>query len=99
VWNNKADMIPYSGQRTMTIPDPAQQIPEDIRALQTRIGSLQESVQLIRTRKAIEDVQTNVNGMTRRIAILRRPGYVFVKDLEGQAQAFMMCILPFPKFI
>ena len=37
----------------------------------------------------MEQIQTNVNGMAQRIASLRTRGYVFEKDLEGQAQAFV----------
>jgi hypothetical protein len=73
----------------MATTNPAQQISDDIRALQNKIGSLQQSVQLTKTRDTVEDVQTNVNGMTQRILNLRTRGYVFEKDLESQAQAFV----------
>ena len=52
----------------MTTPSPAQQIASDISALQTKIGWLQENVRLTKARDAVEDVQTNVNGMAQRIA-------------------------------
>jgi len=70
----------------MTTPDPAQQLSEDIRNLLSRINSLQQSVRLTKARDAVEDVQTNVNGMAQRIASLRTRGYVFEKNLEGEAQ-------------
>ena len=73
----------------MTTPSPAQQIADDISALQTKIGWLQESVRLTKTRDAVEDLQTNVNGMAQRIAGLRTRGYFFEKDLEGQAKSFV----------
>jgi predicted nucleic acid-binding Zn-ribbon protein len=73
----------------MTTPSPAQEIASDISSLQSKIGSLQESARMTKTRDAVEDLQTNVNNMAQRIANLRTRGYVFEKDLEGQAQAFV----------
>jgi hypothetical protein len=73
----------------MTTPSPAQEISEEISALQTRVNDLQGSVQLSGSREKVEQVQTNVNGMAQRIASLRTRGYIFEKDLEGQAQAFV----------
>ncbi len=73
----------------MATPNPVEQFSEDVRALQNKISSLQQSVQLTKTRDSVEDVQTNVNGMTQRILGLRTRGYVFEKDLESQAQAFV----------
>jgi hypothetical protein len=73
----------------MATPNPAQQISDDIHALQSKISSFQESVQLTEARDAIEDVQTNVKGLAQRIINLRTRGYIFEKDLEGQAQAFV----------
>ena len=55
----------------MTTPNPAQEIFEEIRLLQTRINDLQANVQLTRSREAVEQIQTNVNGMAQRIASLR----------------------------
>ncbi len=69
----------------MTTPSPAQQIADNIRALQTRIGWLQDSVRLAKVRDAVEDLQTTVNGMGQCIANLRQRGYVFEKELENQA--------------
>jgi predicted nucleic acid-binding Zn-ribbon protein len=69
----------------MTTPSPAQQIADDIRALQTKIGWLQDSVRLAKARDAVEDLQTAVNGMDQRIANSRQRGYVFEKELENQA--------------
>ena len=73
----------------MATPNPVEQFSDDVRALQNKIGSLQQSVQLTKTRDSVEDVQTNVNGMAQRIQNLRMRGYVFEKDLESQAQAFV----------
>ena len=73
----------------MATTSPAQQLADDIRALQNKVNSLQQSVQLCKTRDTVEDLQTNVNGMAQRILSLRTRGYVFEKDLEAQAQAFV----------
>ena len=72
----------------MTTPNPVQEISEEISALQTRVNTLQGSVQLTKSREAVEQLQTNVNGMAQRILSLRTRGYVFEKDMESQAQAF-----------
>jgi len=73
----------------MATPNPAQQIADEIRALQNEVNQLQSSVRLARTRDAIEDLQTGLNGMGQCIASLRTRGYAFEKDLEGQAQALV----------
>ena len=72
----------------MTTPNPVQEISEEISALQTRVNTLQGSVQLTKSREAVEQLQTNINGMAQRILSLRTRGYVFEKDMESQAQAF-----------
>jgi hypothetical protein len=73
----------------MATPNPVEQFSDEVRALQNKIGTLQQSVQLTKTRDSVEDVQTSVNGMAQRILSLRTRGYVFEKDLELQAQAFV----------
>lgn len=70
-------------------PSPAQQISSEISSLQSKIGSLQESVRLTKARDAVEDVQTTIHGMAQRITSLRTRGYAFEKDLENQAQSFV----------
>jgi hypothetical protein len=72
----------------MATPNPAQEISEEISALQNRVNALQGSVQLTRSREAVEQIQATVNGMAQRLLSLRTRGYVFEKDLEGQAQTF-----------
>ena len=73
----------------MTTPNPVQEISEEISALQTRVNTLQASVQLTKSREAVEQLQTNINGMAQRILSLRTRGYVFEKDMESQAQSFV----------
>jgi hypothetical protein len=73
----------------MATTNPVEQFSDDVRVLQNKISSLQQSVQLTKTRDSVEDVQTNVNGMAQRILSLRTRGYVFEKNLESQAQAFV----------
>jgi hypothetical protein len=73
----------------MTTPSPLEQLGNDIDALKTQIGWMQDSVRLKSTLDAVEDLQTSVNGMGQRIAGLRAKGYVFEKDLESQAADFV----------
>jgi hypothetical protein len=73
----------------MTTPSPAQQIADDIRALQNKVNSLQDGVRLAKVRDAVEDMQTKVSSQLQRIATARGRGYVFEKDLEAQAQSFV----------
>jgi len=73
----------------MATPSPAQQIADEISALQNKIGWLQDGVRLAKVRDAVEDVQTKVSSQPQRIATARGRGYVFEKDLEAQAQSFV----------
>jgi hypothetical protein len=73
----------------MATPNPVQQMSDDFRDLQSKVGDLQKKVQLANTRDAVEDLQTSLNGMAQRIASLRTSGYVFEKDLEGQARSLV----------
>jgi len=73
----------------MATPNPAQQIADEISTLQSDVNRLQSSVRLASTRDAIEDLQTSLTGLAQYIAALRTRGYVFEKDLEGQAQALV----------
>ena len=73
----------------MTTPNPVQQVSEEINALQNRVNALQGSVQLTNSREAVEQIQTNVNELAPRIASIRIRGYVFEKDMEGQAQSLL----------
>ena len=73
----------------MAAPNPNQQAAEDIRALQSKIEDLQDGVRLTETRQAVADLQATVNGLEARLTALRGRGYVFEKDLEGQAKALV----------
>jgi hypothetical protein len=73
----------------MTAPSPAQQIANDISSLQSKVGDLQESVRLTKTRDAVEDLQATIKALPQRIASLRIRGYIFEKDIENQAQALV----------
>jgi len=70
----------------MATPSPAQQIADEIRSLQSKVGDLQGSVRMTKARDAVEDLQITVNGLAQRIATLRTRGYVFEIDMENQAQ-------------
>jgi hypothetical protein len=73
----------------MATPSPAQQIADEIRALQNKVNSLQDGVRLAKVRDAVEDMETKVSSQLQRIMTARGRGYVFEKDLEAQAQSFV----------
>jgi uncharacterized coiled-coil protein SlyX len=73
----------------MPTQSPAQEIASRIATLESKVGDLQKSVRLTNTRDAVEDLQTEVKNLNQRLAGLRTRGYVFEKDLEPQAQAFV----------
>jgi len=73
----------------MATTDPVQQMAEEIRSLQSRIGNLQEHVRLTDAQSGVSDLNTTVNGLVQRLATVRTRGYVFGKDLENQAQALV----------
>jgi CHAD domain-containing protein len=73
----------------MATTNPAQQMADDIRALQSRVGDLQDRVRLNDALGAVSDLNTTVTGLPQRIAALRTRGYVFEKDMEPQAQAMI----------
>jgi len=73
----------------MATPSPAQQIADEIRALQNKVNSLQDGVRLAKVRDAVEDMQTKVSSQPQRIMTARGRGYFFEKDLEAQAQSFV----------
>jgi len=73
----------------MATPSPAQQIADEMRALQNKVNSLQDGVRLAKVRDAVEDMQTKVSSQPQRIMTARGRGYFFEKDLEAQAQSFV----------
>ncbi len=72
----------------MTAPTLAEKVQSDIRSLQSDLDSLQDNVRMSDIRDQVEDLQTSVNGMNRRIRSLREHGYAFEKDLEEKAIDF-----------
>ena len=73
----------------MATPSPAQLIADEIRSLQSKVGTLQGSVRMTNARDAVEDLQTTLHDLGQRIATSRTRGYVFEKDIENQAQALV----------
>jgi hypothetical protein len=71
----------------MATPSPVQQMADEIRNLQSKVGDLQGRVHLTTARDTVEDLQTTVNGLAQRVANLRSRGYVFEKELENQGQS------------
>lgn len=69
----------------MTTPNPQQELQRNLGLLQIEITRLQDGVRLKTVRDRVEDIQTTTSGLPQRLAILRQNGYVFEKELEGQA--------------
>lgn len=66
-----------------------QQMAGEISAVKGKVSQLHESVRMSKARDALEDLQTRVSGLGQRVAGLRGRGYVFEKEMEGQAAAFV----------
>jgi hypothetical protein len=73
----------------MTDQNLAEQVKNDIQSLNSSLGDLQSTVRLTDIRDRVEDLQSAVNGMDRRIRSLRERGYAFEKDLEKKAADFV----------
>ena len=65
--------------------EPADQLANNIKQLNSDITILQSTVRLTGLRDALEDLTTSVNGLGPRIKDTRARGYVFAKELEGKA--------------
>ncbi|MBT3322399.1 MAG: hypothetical protein HN392_08960 [Anaerolineae bacterium] len=72
----------------MTTPTLAEEIKSDIRDLESSLRSLEGDARMSDIRDHVEDLETSVNGMDRRIKSLRESGYAFEKDLEEKAVDF-----------
>ena len=73
----------------MATPSLAEQVKSDIRGLQSSLQDLQRRVRMSDIRDNVEDLQTSVSGMDRRIESLRERGYAFERDLEEKAADFV----------
>ena len=73
----------------MSNVDLAKKLDADIRALQTKFNSLEESTRLTHVRDSVEDIQTAIYGFTEKVSELRVRGYVFGKDFESRAANFV----------
>ena len=72
----------------MTKPSPAEEVKSKISSLQFDLKNLQTAVRLSTIRDSVEDLQSSVLGIDRRIQSLREQGYAFEKDLETLAADF-----------
>lgn len=71
------------------MPDTAQPTPQEkfnslIGSIQFDLNNLQSSTQLSGARDALEDLDTQVNGLPNRVKELRGRGYVFGKGMENR---------------
>ncbi len=65
-----------------------EELASEAQSLQSEFQELQGKARLADLRDSVEDLQTTVNGMSQRVASLRSRGYVFEKNLEGDAENF-----------
>jgi len=72
----------------MTDHNPAEEIQNQIQSLEYDLKRLQSSVRLSEVRDQVEDLQTIVNGLDRRLGSLRERGYPFESELEERAADF-----------
>ncbi len=72
----------------MTSQSLAEQAQSDIRSIQSDLRDLQSAVRMSDIRDHVEDLQSSINGMDRRIKSLRDRGYAFDRDLEEKANDF-----------
>lgn len=73
----------------MNSVDLAKKLESDIRALQTKFNSLEESTRLTSLRDSVEDTQTTINGFAEKVKGLRARGYVFGKGFEERASSLV----------
>ncbi|MBI5291205.1 MAG: hypothetical protein HY872_04935 [Chloroflexi bacterium] len=66
-------------------PSPAEVLADRIGLLQSQVGGLQSSALLSTVKDELEDVATNVNGLSSLIAGVRQAGHVYDADLEPKA--------------
>jgi len=72
----------------MTEQTPAEQLQSELNQLEFELDRLRADVRLTGIRDSVEDLQTTVQGLDRRIRALREKGYAFEKELEERAQDF-----------
>lgn len=69
----------------MTEQTPAEQLKSELHHLEFDLGRLRSAVRLTEIRDSLEDLETTIQGLDRRIRALREKGYAFEKELEKQA--------------
>jgi len=72
-----------------TTPNPNDELASKISSLRSDLNTLEKSTRLTEIRDAVEDMQTNINGLKQKISGLRSRGYVFGKDFESRAEQFV----------
>jgi chromosome segregation ATPase len=72
----------------MTEQTPAEQLQSELNRLEFELDRLRSDARLTGIRDSVEDLQTTVQGLDRRIRALREQGYAFEKELENRAEDF-----------
>ncbi len=75
--------------KNQTPISPAEQLKKDLASRQREVNSLQTKVNLSSLSDQMEDINTKVTGLSRRISELRKRNYIFDQNLENNAQDFL----------
>ncbi len=71
------------------MPTPTQSLDSEINTARSKLAELQKKARLADVRDSVEDMQTTVAGLSRKVAGLRQRGYVFGKEMESQSADFL----------
>lgn len=76
--------------KNQTPISPAEQLKRDLASKQREVNSLQTKVNLSSLSDQMEDINTKVTGLSRRISELRKRNYIFDPNLETNAKDFLI---------
>lgn len=68
---------------------PAEQLKKDLASQQREVNELQSKVNLSSLADRIEDINTKINGLSRRVNDLRKKDYIFDTNLEKNSHEFL----------
>jgi len=75
--------------KNQTPISPAEQLKRDLASQQREVNELQEKVKLSTLADQIEDLNTKVNNLSRRVNDLRNNNYIFDTNLETKAHEYL----------
>lgn len=75
--------------QTPTPISPVDQLKKDLATVQREVNDLQSKLNLSSIHDKLEDLQTEVNGLNKRIGDLRQKNYIFDTSLEAKSKDFV----------